>query len=198
MRSAMLIVGVQNDFCPGGSRAVQRGGAVAGPLSFLANTVDHAGGLIVVVREWHSAQSPYFDDAHPPFCVAGTRGASFHPDLHLTSRMRQVFRSSDPEELGPSAFRATDREGRSLATLLREREVERIYLGGSVAEREIRATALDALRLGFAVTVVQDAVAGQDERAAGDVLADLRLAGAEVLSSGQAIMGFYTRGEARL
>lgn len=198
MRRGMLLVGVQNDFCPGGVRPTSRGGAVIGPLSCLANTVDHAGGGIVVVREWQSPTSPWFDEEHPAFCVAGTRGASFHEDLHLTSRARQVFRSADPEEVGPSAFRGIDRSGRPLAHLLREMGIGFLFLGGSAVEREIRQTALDALRQGFQVAVVQDGVAAFDERRGQDVLTELRLAGVEVMSSGQAIMALYYTGEARI
>jgi nicotinamidase/pyrazinamidase len=194
----MLILGVQNDHCPGGARPVRRGERVVGPSSFLASAVDHAGGLIVVVREWHSPQSAYFDPAHPAFCIAGTPGASFHPDLQLTSKARQVFRSSDPQELGPSAFRGIDRAGRPLLALLREQGVEHLFLAGSTVEEGIRATALDALRMGFSVSVVFDAVAAIDERRGGDVLSELRNAGAEVVSSGQAIMHLYSSGEARL
>lgn len=198
MRRGMLLVGVQNDFCPGGARPTSRGGAVIGPLSCLANTVDHSGGGIVVVREWQSPHSPWFDQGRPAYCVAGTPGASFHQDLHLSSRTRQVFRSADPEEVGPSAFRAIDRSGRPLIHLLREMEIDSLFLGGSAMEREIRHTALDALRQGFRVTVVQDGVASLDERQGQDVLTELRLAGVEIMSSGQAIMALYTNGEARL
>lgn len=198
MKRGMLLVGVQNDFCPGGVRPTSRGAAVIGPLSCLANTVDHSGGGIVVVREWQSAQSPWFDEDHPAFCVAGTRGASFHEDLHLSARTRQVFRSANPLELGPSAFRGIDRAGRPLAHLLREMGVDSLFLGGSATEWEIRATALDGLRQGFRVAVIQDGVAAFDERRGQDVLTELRLAGVEVLSSGQAIMAMYSSGEARL
>lgn len=198
MRRGILLVGVQNDFCPGGARPASRGGEVIGPLSCLANTVDQSGGLIVVVREWQSPSSPWFDAAHPAFCVAGTRGASFHEDLHLSHRARQVFRSADPDEIGPSAFRATDRSGRSLAQLLRDTAIEYVFIAGSAMEREVRHTALDARRQGLRVAVVQDAVASLDERDGEDVLGELLLAGIEVVSSGQAIMDIYSSGEVRL
>lgn len=201
MRRGMLIVGVQNDFCPGGSVAVAQGDLVAGPLSFLANTVEQAGGLIVAVREWHSATSEYFREAGgdlDPFCVAGTEGAAFHRDLHLSRKARFVFRGGDPREVGPSAFRAVDRHGKSLATLLADQHVEHVFVGGIATEREIRATALDALRRGLHVSVVQDGIASLDPRAGAETLRQLRLAGAEVVSSGQAILALFTNGEAHL
>jgi len=201
MRRAMVIVGVQNDFAPGGAVGVPRGDAVAGPVSFLANTVENAGGLIVAVREWHSDHAAYFQGHGgdlPPFCVAGTSGAAFHPDLHLSRKARFVFRSGDPRELGPSAFRAVDRHGHSLARLLADAGVTHLFLGGVATEREIEATAMGALRRGLAVSIVQDGVAAIDPRAGDEALTRLRIAGAEVVSSGQAIMALFSSGEARL
>lgn len=197
MKRALLIVGVQNDLC----RRAHRGCEVAGPLSCLASAVEHAHGNVLVVREWHGDKSPYFVEGGgdlPSFCVAGTEGAAFHPDLHLSRQTRLTFRSRDPRELGPSAFRAIDRRGKPLLELLRELGVEGIFVGGNAAEGEVRATVLDALRQGFDVTVVQDGVGAIDEARGREVLFQLRLAGASVLSSGQAILGLYTSGEARL
>lgn len=200
MRRGMLIVGVQNDFCPGGAVAVPGGDRVAGPASFLANTVEEAGGLVIAVREWHSGHAPYFAGHGgdlAPFCVAGTRGAAFHPDLHLSRKARFVFRSGDPREIGPSAFRAVDRHGRPLAELLADAGIGHVYVAGLATEREVAATALGALRRGLAVSVLQDGIAAIDPRAGDETLTRLRIAGAEVVSSGQAILGLFARGEAR-
>lgn len=201
MRHAVLIIGLQNDFCPGGAAAVEQGDLVAGPLSALANTVENAGGMAIAVREWHSPRSPYFQGQGGdlrPFCVAGTRGAAFHPSLHLSRRARFVFRSGDPRELGPSAFRAVDRHGHSLDRLLREAGIEHLYVGGIATEREIASTVAGALRRGFGVAVVQDGVASLTARTGAETLTRLRAAGAEVVSSGQAILGLFSSGEARL
>lgn len=200
MRTAMLIVGVQNDFCTGGARGVSGGERVAGPLSYVASAVDHANGLIVVSREWHSEGSEYFlgsGGSLKPYCVAGTRGAAFHPDLSLSRRTRIVYRSTDPAE-GDSAFRATDRTGTELGELLRREGTEEIVLGGIPTETSVRATALEALRRGYRVTVIQDGVAARDPAAGREVMGNLRLAGARVMGSGEAIMTLYSRGDARL
>ena len=201
MRRAMVIVGVQNDFAPGGAAELPRGDAIAGPVSFLANTVENAGGLIVAVREWHSDHAAYFQGHGgdlAPFCVAGTRGAAFQQDLHLSRKARFVFRSGDPREIGPSAFRAVDRHGHSLAQLLADAGITHVFLAGVATEREILATALGALQRGLEVSIVQDAVAPIDPRAGDEALTRLRIAGAEVVSSGQAIMALFSSGEARL
>src|SRR5690606_11242254 len=148
---------------------------------------------------WHSDHASYFlghGGDLAPFCVAGTRGAAFQPDLHLSRKARFVFRSGDPREIGPSAFRAVDRHGHSLARLLADAGITRVFLAGVATEREILATALGALQRGLEVSIVQDAVAPIDPRAGDEALSRLRIAGAEVVSSGQAIMALFSSGEA--
>lgn len=201
MRKALVIVGVQNDFCcPGGARAVPNADRVLVPLSALGSAVDHAGDLVVAQKEVHREASAYFQaQGGPiaPYCVQGTRGAAFHPGLNLSKRTRQVFRTDDPED-GSSAFLAVDRHGNGLSELLRSTGTEEIFLGGLPTEHAVRETALDGLRRGFTVTVIQDGVAAFNTRKGRQVLNDLRLEGARVLSSGQAILSLYQSGEARL
>jgi len=198
MKTAMLIVGVQNDFCTGGAREVAGGERVAAPLSCVASAVDHGNGLVVVSREWHAPDSHYFrDGTQTPYCVAGTRGAAFPPSLTLSRRTRIVYRSTDPEE-GDSAFHATDRTGATLAELLEEGGTEELFVGGLPTETTVRATVLDALRRGYRVVVIQDGVAARDPALGREVLGSLRLAGARVMGSGEAIMTLYSRGDVRI
>lgn len=200
MQTAIVIVGVQNDFCTGGAREVRGGERVAGPLSCVASAIDHADGLIVLSREWHSEASEYFRDgenSRRPYCVAGTPGAAFHPDLSISRRARIVYRSTDPQE-GDSAFRARDRSGMKLEDLLRREGTREILLGGIPTETSVRATAMEALRRGFRVTLIQDGVAARDPVIGREVMGTLRLAGARVMGSGEAIMTLYSRGDVRL
>lgn len=200
MRRAMLIVGVQNDYCTGGAREVPGGERVASPLSCVASAVDHGHGLVIASREWHSDASHYFQGNGgqvAPYCVAGTRGAAFHRDLSLSKRSMIVYRSTDPED-GDSAFRCFDRCGTTLAEILRSVGVEEIFLGGLPTETHVRATALDALRRGFRVTLIQDGVAARDVSRGREILGNLRLAGARVMGSGEAIMSLYSSGEVRM
>jgi len=200
MKTAMLIVGVQNDFCTGGAREIVGGERVAAPLSCVASAIDHGNGLVVVSREWHAPDSHYFlgrGGTLPPYCVAGTRGAAFPPSLTLSRRTRIVYRSTDPEE-GDSAFHATDRTGATLAELLDEGGAEELFVGGLPTETAVRATVLDALRRGYRVVVIQDGVAARDPVLGREVLGSLRLAGARVMGSGEAIMTLYSRGDVRI
>lgn len=200
MRKALLVVGVQRDLCdPGGSCAVPDGDRVAARLSAVGSAIDHAGDLVIAARDWLPPDTESFATGRlAPYCVAGTAGAGFHPGLQLSSRTRQVFRSEDPEENGHSAFRAVARDSSPLADLLSAAGVEEVFLGGLPLERAIRATAMDALRRGFGVTVLQDCVAALDAQAGREVLTSLRLSGARVTSSGEAILSLYKSGEARL
>ncbi|HEY0840342.1 MAG TPA: isochorismatase family protein [Vulgatibacter sp.] len=199
MRKALLVVGVQRDLCPGGAFAVPDGDRVAMRLSAVGSAIDHAGDLVIAARDWLPADAESFASGRvAPYCVAGTAGAGFHPGLQLSSRTRQVFRAEDPEENGHSAFRSLARDAAPLERLLRDAQVEELFLGGLPLERTIRATAMDALRRGFDVTVLQDCVAAYDAQAGREVLTALRLSGARVTSSGEAILSLYKSGEARL
>lgn len=200
MRKALLVVGVQNDLCcPEGASAVPDGHRVPARISAVGSAVDHAGDLVIAAREWLPPDTECFAAGRlAPYCVAGTAGAAFHPELTLSHRTRQVFRYVDPEENGHSAFLSVARDASPLAELLHGAGVEEVFLGGLPLEHAIRATAMDALRRGFDVTVLQDCVAARDPQAGRDVLTSLRLAGARVTSSGEAILSLYKSGEARL
>jgi len=200
MRKALLVVGVQNDLCcPEGASPVPDGDRVPARISAVGSAVDNAGDLVIASREWlHPDIESFAAGRLAPYCVAGTAGAAFHPALTLSHRTRQVFRYVDPEENGHSAFLAVGRDASPLVDLLRGAGVEEVFLGGLPLEHAIRATAMDGLRRGFDVTVLQDCVAARDPQAGRDVLTSLRLAGARVTSSGEAILSLYKSGEARL
>src|SRR5690606_21413514 len=99
---------------------------------------------------------------------------------------------------GDSAFRARDRSGMKLEDLLRREGTREILLGGIPTETSVRATAMEALRRGFRVTLIQDGVAARDPVIGREVMGTLRLAGARVMGSGEAIMTLYSRGDVRL
>lgn len=201
VQKALVIVGMQNDFYPGGARAVPDAARVVVPLAALGSAIDHAGDLVIAHKEVYSASNEYFTQQGggvEPYCVEGTRGAAFHSALSLPKRTRQVFRSDEPDELSPSAFHAVDRSGQKLAQLLREADATELMIGGLPTEYAVRATALDALRRGFGVTVIQDGVAALNPREGREILGYLRLVGAKVMSAGEAIMSLYHSGEVRL
>ena len=158
---ALLVVDVQNDFCPGGALAVPRGDEVIRVLNRLAAHVSALGFPVYASRDWHPASSRHFTPnggAWPVHCVAGTEGARLHPDLDLPPGTLIVTKGVSPDEDGYSAFEG-DIAGRgSLLADLRARGVTDLILGGLATDYCVRATALDARREGFGVTVVTDGV----------------------------------------
>lgn len=177
MRSALIVVDVQNDFCPGGALAVPRGDEVV-PV---ANALLELFPLSVLTQDWHpeshvsfaSAQGkpPYSLDKRfdpppmlwPDHCVAGSRGADFHPRL-MTQRARLILRKGTSLGLDSySAFFENDgKTATGLAGWLQTLGVGSIVVVGLAADYCVKATALDARRLGFSVDIVSEGVRGVD------------------------------------
>jgi nicotinamidase/pyrazinamidase len=182
-RDALLIVDVQNDFCPGGSLAVAEGDRVVPVLNRYAERFAARGAAIFACRDWHPARTKHFKAGGglwPPHCVQGTPGAEFHPALRLPRGTEIVSKGMDPAEDAYSAFQAETAEAAAFAVALGERGVQRLFVGGLATDYCVKATTLDALREGFEVVVLEDAVRaveiqpGDAERA----LAEMTAAGA--------------------
>ena len=160
-RDALMIVDVQNDFCPGGSLAVPAGDAVVPVLNRCAALFAAQGAAVFASRDWHPERTSHFK-AHggvwPPHCVQGTRGAAFHPELLLPAGAEVVSKGMDPTEDAYSCFQARTQSGRDFATALRERGVRRLFVGGLATDYCVKATVLDALAAGFEAVVLEDAV----------------------------------------
>lgn len=179
---ALIVVDVQNDFCPGGALAVSDGDAVVDPLNRLAGSVE----LVVATRDWHPPDHGSFADFGGPWpvhCVQGTAGAELHPGIDRSLIDVVVDKGRVAELDGYSGFEDT-----GLERLLRERGVERVHVGGLALDYCVRATALDAARAGFLVVVHRDATRavevrpGDGERA----VEELRSAGVEVVQGSSA------------
>jgi nicotinamidase/pyrazinamidase len=176
---ALLIVDPQVDFCPGGTLAVPAGDRIFGPVNQAATRLP----LVVASRDWHPQDHCSFEAQGGPWpihCLAGSPGAEFHPALDA-SRIDQVFsKGTDPGREAYSAF-----DGTGLATFLDEHGARRLFVSGLATDYCVRASVLDALRAGFQVVVLEDAVGavdvnpGDGERA----LEEMRAAGATVARS---------------
>jgi nicotinamidase/pyrazinamidase len=172
---ALLIVDFQNDFTPGGALGVDGGDEIAGRLNELA--ADPRFEVVVATRDWHPSDHGSFREQGgiwPVHCVQGTDGAELHTGLDRTRVDVVVDKGQDPEADGYSGFEAT-----LLEELLRARGVDHVTIGGIATDYCVKNTALDALRLGFSVTVDRDAVRGV-EVSEGDserALEEIRAAG---------------------
>jgi nicotinamidase-related amidase len=175
---ALVIVDFQNDFTPGGALAVAGGDEIADRINALARSGDYD--VVVATRDWHPPDHGSFAERGgpwPPHCIQGTRGAELHPALDTVAVDVVVDKGQDPSTEGYSGF-----DGTELATLLRDRGVDRVTVVGLATDYCVKHTALEAMREGFGVTVDSTAVRGVDV-APGDserALAELRTAGAEI------------------
>ncbi len=158
---ALLLVDVQNDFCPGGSLEVADGHHVIPVLNAWAAAASAAHAPIFVTRDWHPAQTTHFQafgGVWPPHCVMHTRGSEFHPDLRLPPNVRIVSKGMGHAEDAYSAFQARDETGSLLGDLLQQRAARHLYVGGLATDYCVRSSVLDALANGFRVTVISDGV----------------------------------------
>ena len=182
---ALLIVDVQNDFCAGGALAVADGDLVVPVLNRLAARAAALGLPVYASRDWHPIDSTHFaanGGPWPTHCVQGTAGARLHPDLALPSGAMIVTTGTSRDEHGYSAFDGHVSGRGTFADDLRARGVDHLVVGGLATDYCVRATVLDARRLGFGVTVVEDGVRAVNlEEGAGDrALGEMRDAGALV------------------
>jgi nicotinamidase/pyrazinamidase len=181
---ALVIVDVQKDFCEGGSLAVAGGADVARRIT--RHLSEHRNGYDVVVatRDWHQDPGPHFSDvpdyesSWPVHCRAGTPGASFHPDLDL-SRIDAVV-SKGQTSAGYSGFDSAGGDDEDLAAILADASVDRLDLCGIATDYCVRATALDAARLGFRVRVLPDLCAAVSPAGGTAALEEMKAAGVEV------------------
>jgi nicotinamidase/pyrazinamidase len=157
---ALLIVDVQNDFCPGGALAVREGDKVVPPLNEWISEAIRRGVPVFASRDWHPAGHISFKQRGgpwPPHCVQNTPGAAFHPDLNLPPNAQVISKATSPDQDSYSAFGGTD-----LAQRLRSAHVKRVWIGGLARDYCVRATALDAIREGFEVHLIVDATRAVD------------------------------------
>ena len=161
--NALLIVDVQNDFCPGGALAVSRGDRVVAPLNRVADRFAARGHPVYASRDWHPPDTAHFrafGGPWPPHCVAESAGAAFHPALRLPRDVIVITKGQDRRDHGYSAFDGVTAAGRTLIDDLRRGGVTHVYVGGLTTDYCVKHTALDALRNGLRVTVIDDAIAG--------------------------------------
>jgi nicotinamidase/pyrazinamidase len=185
---ALLLVDPQIDFCPGGSLPVTDGDRVMPVLNAWSTAAKRAGIPIFVSRDWHPAKTTHFKEfggVWPPHCVMGTRGAEFHPALQLPAGATVVSKGMGEREDAYSAFQARDESGTLLASLLAQKNVRHLYIGGLATDYCVRSSTLDALADGFRVILVPDGMRAVNlQPTDGDkALAEMRAAGADEYES---------------
>jgi nicotinamidase/pyrazinamidase len=177
-RDVLLVVDVQNDFCPGGRLAVPRGDEIVPLVNQIARRFAH----VVLTQDWHPAGHLSFASSHqgrqpfetisvaygaqvlwPDHCVQGTEGAEFRRDLDI-ARAELILRKGYDRQIDSySAFYENDRQTPTgLASYLRERGLQRVFLAGLALDFCVRYSAEDAHKCGFPAVVIEDACRGID------------------------------------
>jgi nicotinamidase/pyrazinamidase len=182
-RKALIVVDVQNDFCPGGSLAVAHGEEVVAPLNKLMREFLDRGEPVFKTRDWHPEKTKHFQvygGTWPVHCVQNTKGAEFHPDLLDDPRVTIVSKGFDESADGYSGF-----DGTRLAETLREENVEEVWIGGLATDYCVKETVLDARREGFKVKALADAMRPVNLNPADGekAVAEMSAAGAEIVGS---------------
>ncbi|MDQ1482068.1 MAG: nicotinamidase/pyrazinamidase [Actinomycetota bacterium] len=187
---ALILVDVQNDFCEGGSLAVNGGAEVARRVSahVLAHADEYA--AIVATADWHDdpgthfAEHPDFAQSWPPHCRIGTPGAAFHPAAQAAFEHVEVVFRKGHHAAAYSGFEGFSGEGErqvALARWLRDRAVEQVHIVGIATDHCVRATALDAAKEGFEATVLLDLTAGVARASTQAALEVMREAGIQLV-----------------
>ncbi|MEU8491989.1 isochorismatase family protein [Pseudonocardia alni] len=188
MARALIVVDVQNDFCEGGALAVTGGAAVAAGIGPLATAgrdgrvYDH----VVATRDVHVDPGPHFSDtpdfvgSWPPHCRAGTPGASFHPALDVAPIECVFDKGAYTSAYSGFEGASANESGTPLGDWLTERGVTEVDVVGLATDHCVRATALDASRLGLATTVLLHHCAGVAPETTERALAALTEAGVEL------------------
>jgi nicotinamidase/pyrazinamidase len=185
-RDALVIVDVQNDFCPGGALGVPDGDAVVPVLNRYAERFAAAGAPVFASRDWHPAKSAHFKaygGVWPPHCVQGTAGAEFHPRLALPSGAAIVSKGMNPSDDAYSCFQAETDDGMPFLATLGELGVGRLFVGGLATDYCVKSTVVDGVREGFEMVVLADAIAAVD-LTPGDgakAIDEMRAAGARMI-----------------
>ncbi|QPK78819.1 isochorismatase family protein [Corynebacterium lizhenjunii] len=198
MKTALLIVDVQPDFCPGGALATARGNEVAEKIAAIQPEYD----TVVTTQDWHIdpaghfSTEPDFVDTWPVHCVAGTPGAALHPALLPADA---AFRkgaytaaysgfegtlAGPGDTTGPDTGEITGEDtskGQGLEEWLREEGIGRLDICGIATDHCVRATAADALRAGFSVRILAGLCSPVDEQRANAALEELSQDGATIV-----------------
>jgi len=179
----LIVVDVQNDFCPGGALPVKDGHRVVPLINSLLRHFDN----VVFTRDWHPMdhcsfdyEPEFVDGSWPDHCVQDTPGAEFHGDLRVGLAAPIVNKGTDPEREAYSGFDGTNLHERFQAWGIR-----RVYVCGLATDYCVKHTALDARRFGYETSVIVDACRGVDHPAgsAEAALEEMRAAGIALMQS---------------
>jgi len=179
---ALVVVDVQNDFCPGGKLGLAEGDKIVPVLNEYMKFFSKKNLSILVTRDWHPAKTIHFEKyggKWPEHCIQGTRGAQFHPDLRLPKGAIIISKGIYPDKDGYSVFSGEDSGGKNFLAVLKDLAIDELFIGGLATDYCVRHTALDALAKGFKIWLLTDAIKGVDKQESQYAIREMKAAGAK-------------------
>ena len=179
MNKALLVVDVQNDFCPGGALPTPAGDKIIPIINKILDKFP----VVIASRDWHPEDSVHFNK-WPVHCVRNTHGADFPNQLNSNKFSLILEKGTASKDDGYSAFEATNI---NLAQYLKDNKIDDLYIAGLTAEYCVKNTVLDALKYGFRIYVIKDAVEGlrQKQNDFENTFNEMQQAGAKIISIDQ-------------
>ncbi|MCF7873364.1 MAG: nicotinamidase [Candidatus Omnitrophica bacterium] len=185
MDKALLIIDLQNDFCPGGKLPVPEGDKIVEPLNNYIQIFQAKDLPIFASRDWHPEKTKHFKQfggRWPKHCIQNTKGAEFHPELNLPESAVVLSAGMDPESEGYSVFEGRSQNQKRFQGLLEEQNIQELYIGGLATEFCVKHTVLEALERGFKVWLLVDAVLGIDSEEAKKAKEEMTAKGAKTIT----------------
>jgi nicotinamidase/pyrazinamidase len=180
--AGLVLVDIQNDFCAGGALPVPESDQVCKAVNRVLPKFD----FVVATQDWHPADHCSFTDQGGPWpahCIQKTSGAELHPDIDPHAVDVVIQKADQPGQEAYSDFEGHDDQGRPLHDILQERGIRRLYVAGLATDYCVRATVLDALKLGYQVSVITDGIRAINAKAGGKALKEMKSLGAKLVTS---------------
>ena len=185
--SALLVIDVQNDFCAEGGALLVRGcSSIIPRINEYIDIFVNKGLMVIASRDWHPPNHISFKDRGgpwPPHCIQGSKGAEFHPNLKLPKNVVIISKAFLPDKEAYSAF-----DGTELHYILTLHSIRRLFITGVATDYCVKASVIDALRLGYEVIVLSDAIAGVSKESSEKALEEMIRLGAIIANKDELML----------
>lgn len=179
-KSALLVIDVQNDFCPGGSLAVTDGDTIVPVINKWIDRFASHNGLVVYSRDWHPEKTRHFvcdenPEGWPPHCIRDTPGANFHKGLVITDYNNILSKGLGQEDAYSAFDNGAQIQGMKLYRFLKINRVKTLYVCGLATDYCVKKTVMDALGYGYEVVLITEAmkaVSGNGQTAIDEMVAN--------------------------
>lgn len=156
---ALLVVDIQNDFCPGGALPVPDGDKIIPVANWIIGAFMGNNDAVIFSRDWHPQDTKEHFQKWPPHCIQTTKGAELHPNLKLPKNFMLISKGTKPDEDAYSPFEGKNYHGETLLEILKILTIKEVWIFGLALDYCVKAAALDAKKNGFDVIVIENACA---------------------------------------